>query len=252
MDSKITTEENQNLLPPEVEAPPTLNFKQAFWLIAAFILVFQIFALILYFVHSQNATALNSSYYLQLVTASIVWDFALIYVVLANIRTQQFSALRLFNLKLTHLLDYAPKVLKYFSGCAILVVLLSLFTDGTELHLEYQTPLVRVLSILSAVVVAPVIEEMIFRGYLYTAMLPSFKHERERLVVNAMFFAAAHVFLVTLFFGVTIPYYILILGYLLAKLYEESRSILPCILLHFLNNSLVVVIDLVKLDSLNY
>ena len=68
------------------------------------------------------------------------------------------------------------------------------------------------------------------------------------MVVNAMLFACAHVLLVEFIWGAAIPYYIFALGYLIAKLYEESRSIGPCIILHGLNNGLVFCIDLVKMN----
>ena len=78
-------------------------------------------------------------------------------------------------------------------------------------------------------------------------MLGTFKRKRERLVVNAMLFAAAHVFIVFFLLGASVPYYIFILGYLLASLYEETRSILPSVALHFLNNAFVLAIDVYKL-----
>jgi len=42
-----------------------------------------------------------------------------------------------------------------------------------------------------------------------------------------------------------------VLGYLIAKLYQDSRSVLPGIALHVLNNALVAGIDLIKLDMYN-
>ena len=82
------------------------------------------------------------------------------------------------------------------------------------------------------------------------AMLSKFKRKKERIIVNAMFFSAAHVFLFEFLIGATVPFYIFILGFFLAKLYEEYRSVLPCILLHFLNNALVFAIDFAKVKHL--
>ena len=146
---------------------------------------------------------------------------------------------------------HLPQTLKYFAGTAIFVILLSFISPETELQLEEQRTAIIILMLLTATVIAPVCEELVFRGYLYSAMIPVFKREKERLVVNAMLFASAHVFLIAFALGETVPYYIFILGYFIAKLYEDSKSVLPGILLHLLNNSLVAIIDLIKLDIYN-
>lgn len=230
--------------------PRTLKFKRAFWIIAFSIFANQIYTLILSLTYGLKTENLPSDYHFYLEIGGIIWYFIILGLVIFDIQHQGLSPSEIFNFEWSRLLEFSSEVIKYFSGCSVVVVLLSLLTHETELGLEHQSTFLIGISFLSAVIIAPIIEEFIFRGYLYTAMLPTFKREKERLVVNAMLFSAAHVFLVAFLLGVTVPYYIFVLGYFLAKLYEKSRSVLPCILLHGLNNGLVFLIDLAKLKGL--
>jgi hypothetical protein len=79
-------------------------------------------------------------------------------------------------------------------------------------------------------------------------MFNHFKRKKERIVVNAMLFSAAHVFLITFFIGAEIPYYIFVLGYFLAKLYENHYTLIPCIILHSINNLIVLMIETVRMN----
>lgn len=185
-------------------------------------------------------------FYLHSNLGGIVWFIALLVCVIYDLRVHEIPPMKVFNFDLFITKKWIPKILKYFSGCGVFVLAISFLTTQTELRLEYQTSITIFFTFIITVMVAPICEEIAFRGYLYTAMFPSFKRKKERMVVNAMLFACAHVFLIEFVVGANIPYYIFILGYLLAKLYEESRSIIPCILLHSLNNSLVFCIDLIK------
>ncbi|MCH8015656.1 MAG: CPBP family intramembrane metalloprotease [Acidobacteria bacterium] len=225
---------------------PTLNFNRAFLVIALAIFTSQLYSLVLSFAYGMTLEGLSEEYYFYSEIGIITWYVLLMGIVLWDLRSQGVLPGHLFRLD-SRLGPYLNTVLGYFGGCAVAVLLISSLSKDTELGLEYQTTLLRGLSFLTTVILAPIFEELIFRGYLYTSMLTAFKRERERLVVNAMLFAAAHVFLAAFLFGAEIPYYIFVLGYLLAKLYERSRSVLPCILLHALNNGLVFAIDMAKL-----
>lgn len=80
-------------------------------------------------------------------------------------------------------------------------------------------------------VVAPVCEEIFFRGYLFGAL------RRRGLVVAAgvtgLTFGVAHVLSSPI--GFIVP--LAALGVILCLLYERTRSLYPCIALHVLNNS---------------
>ena len=79
------------------------------------------------------------------------------------------------------------------------------------------------------VVLAPLIEETFFRGFLFAGFRQRYGWNKAALL-SSTFFALAHLELVAL-----IPTFIL--GYLLAYLFHRSRSLWPGVILHFLVNS---------------
>lgn len=87
-------------------------------------------------------------------------------------------------------------------------------------------------------ILAPVFEELIFRGYVY-AGLRRLLPVRSAIIVGAAAFAAVHLnaeaFLV-----------IGLIGAMLCYLYERSRSLLPGIVAHGVHNALVLGIMLVQ------
>lgn len=98
--------------------------------------------------------------------------------------------------------------------------------------MSIASPSLKVLAIVAITVVAPIAEELLFRGVLFRGLrfrwgvVPA-------MVVSAAVFAAAHLDL-----DHTLP--IFSLGLLLAFVAEESRSILPGIVLHALVNGMAL------------
>jgi membrane protease YdiL (CAAX protease family) len=84
-------------------------------------------------------------------------------------------------------------------------------------------------------VIAPIAEELFFRGFTFTAL-------RRRLgtigaaVVTGMIFGAIHLGGTQVEFIVPL----MVFGFFLCLLYVWTRSLLPCIVLHALNNSLAL------------
>jgi len=76
----------------------------------------------------------------------------------------------LFRLDFSRLWAYLNTVLEYFGSCAVAVLLISSLSKDTELDLEYQTTVLRGLSFLTTVILTPIFEELIFRGYLDTSI----------------------------------------------------------------------------------
>ncbi len=224
--------------PVWVEPPPTLSFKRALWIIGTAIFVSQIYSLVLVIAYGFDFENYPASFHYYSDAGSVIWYMIAVAIVGLDIGHRKLSIWDLMNLDTAILRKSLPTVGKYFAGCAAAVLLLSLIMPEGELGLKNMQPSLVFLSFFVVVVMAPVCEEIMFRSYLYTAMIPVFKREKERLIVNAMLFAAVHVFFAAFLLGATVPYYIFIIGYLLARLYEKTRSILPCILLHALNNGL--------------
>ncbi|MFA5366943.1 MAG: type II CAAX endopeptidase family protein [Dehalococcoidia bacterium] len=91
---------------------------------------------------------------------------------------------------------------------------------------------------LFAIVVAPVAEELFFRGF----MLPGISKRFGKgwgIVISAFIFSLVH-----LQPGALVP--IFLLGLLLAWLYIKTKSIWPCIFAHFTYNSIAFVIMIIS------
>jgi membrane protease YdiL (CAAX protease family) len=89
--------------------------------------------------------------------------------------------------------------------------------------------------VLAICVVAPVVEEMLFRGVVLRSFLAQYDR-RQAIVGSALLFAVAHLnayqFLAA---GV--------LGLLLGLLYDRSRSLIPCVALHAVYNTGAVLLS---------
>ncbi len=226
-----------------------LDFKRSFWIVFAAIALLQIYTFVLAIKYGFKLDLVNPEFYFYIHLGGVCWYLVFSGVLIFDLKFKDISIRKVANIHFSALKSQIKPLLIYFVGVGIFIVFLSLFEKTTQLKIQNQKPLSLWIILLSAVVFAPICEEFIFRGYLYTAMFNHFKRKRERMVVNAMLFAGAHVFLVEFLLGASVPYYIFVLGYLLAKLYEEQRSIMPCIVLHCLNNSLVFLMDWIKLSA---
>ena len=78
--------------------------------------------------------------------------------------------------------------------------------------------------LLSVAVLAPILEEMIFRGVLLRAFLNRYP-KWPAIAISALFFGFAHLNIYQ--FALAFP-----MGLLLGWLFERSRSLIPCITLH--------------------
>lgn len=116
-----------------------------------------------------------------------------------------------------------------------------------DFGLRMQTDLTPVLQGLSSpwplfvtiVVVAPVVEETFFRGFVFAGLRPRYDW-RWAAAMSAALFAAAHMS-ITFF----IPSFIL--GYLFAYLYQRSNSIWPGMILHVLVNAFALSVVYVRM-----
>jgi membrane protease YdiL (CAAX protease family) len=234
---------------PEISDNLGLSFNRSFWTIFIAILGLQIIQIVMWFVLDVEIEDPGEFYYLFSDALGMTWTTLFLLVVISQIRQANIHVNMIFNFDLKVLSTWSPRIIKYFLLCGAIVAAFALLFPNSELDLGKRTDLAIGVSFFMVVIFAPVVEELIFRGYLYTAMREKFKRQKERLVVNAMLFAAAHVFLLAFFLGASVPYYIFFLGYFLAKLYDESHSVLPGIALHSLNNLLVFIIELATISS---
>ena len=83
-----------------------------------------------------------------------------------------------------------------------------------------------------ACVLAPIFEEIVFRGYLY-AGLRRLANPRQAMLMGGLIFAAVHMNSEALVI-------IALIGVMLCYLYERTRSLLPGMIAHGLHNALVL------------
>jgi len=96
-------------------------------------------------------------------------------------------------------------------------------------------------SIVATCLLAPMLEEMLFRGIVLRSFLHQYPRSRA-ILASAFFFGLAHLniyqFVVAFMLGVVAGW-----------LYERSRSLIPCIALHGFYNSTLVVLDMAAQGS---
>ena len=97
------------------------------------------------------------------------------------------------------------------------------------------------LLIIGTVIFAPFLEEMFFRGFVFTGLRQRHGWQKAALISSAIF-ALVHLqpFAIPPLF---------LMGYILAFLYQRGNSIWPCIILHFVVNGLAMMVEfLVDID----
>ena len=85
-------------------------------------------------------------------------------------------------------------------------------------------------------VVTPITEEVFFRGFVFSGLIPRFGVGKA-MVLSALVFSAFHLSL-----GVLVP--VFLTGLLLALLYRKTESIWPCVLAHAGQNGLAVALEI--------
>jgi membrane protease YdiL (CAAX protease family) len=103
-------------------------------------------------------------------------------------------------------------------------------------QLKITSVLNGILIILTTIIVAPLVEEMLFRGFLQKVLEESWEDITKAILVTSLFFALVHLN----------PYWIVqiyLLGMLLGYLSWRTNSIIPGIILHGLNNGFAVALN---------
>ena len=170
-----------------------------------------------------------SSNLLELLLLVPVWWFVV------HKRRASLNTLGLGKFKLWAIPAGLGFLLAYYVFTAIYAAVLARFGlhvrgDSTPVLERLSTPWPLFFSI---AIVAPVAEEIFFRGFIFGGLRTRFRWQWAA-VISAAVFAGAHLeltFFLPAFF----------LGFLLAFLYEESNSIWPGMIVHMLINSLAVL-----------
>ncbi|SVC67260.1 uncharacterized protein METZ01_LOCUS320114, partial [marine metagenome] len=109
---------------------------------------------------------------------------------------------------------------------------------------QFDTPLYALLLIFATVLIAPVSEEILFRGFLQQFLENHWKDVTKAVLITSLFFAAIHMNP-----GWLIQIYLLgiILGYLAWK----TGSVFPGLILHSLNNGMALIMQNVQVPWIN-
>lgn len=89
-------------------------------------------------------------------------------------------------------------------------------------------------SIFDTAITVPVIEELLFRGLILSSFLKIY-NEKKSIVASAFIFAMAHLNPWQFFTG-------FLAGLLLGWIFSKTRSLIPCIVVHSLNNLMPFII----------
>lgn len=92
------------------------------------------------------------------------------------------------------------------------------------------------LGILSIAIFGPILEELLFRGAITNALLEKYTPTKA-IIISALVFGIFHINLAQVVTATLI-------GLLLGWVYYKTKSLIPCILIHILNNSLSVFLSL--------
>lgn len=98
------------------------------------------------------------------------------------------------------------------------------------------------LIIFAAVIMAPIVEEIVFRGGLYRALRNKYSYRRA-VLISMFAFGFIHVFASLLsgnFSDLWNIFTYMAMGFFFVKIYEETGSVFPAILLHLLNNAIAL------------
>ena len=100
------------------------------------------------------------------------------------------------------------------------------------------------LGVFTIAVLAPVLEELLFRGAVQGALMRFFKHPWAGILVASLLFGIIHLNPVQVFYATC-------LGVGFGWLYYRTGSLLPAILGHIINNSLAVIANLLYGSEMN-
>lgn len=92
-----------------------------------------------------------------------------------------------------------------------------------------------ILTILTTAILAPLMEETIFRGIILNRLLMKYS-EKKSIIISALLFGIIHMALVQ-----GIEAFIIGLG--LGMIFVKTKSLKPCIIAHAINNSLAIILS---------
>ncbi|NFN88393.1 CPBP family intramembrane metalloprotease [Clostridium sporogenes] len=97
---------------------------------------------------------------------------------------------------------------------------------------EMKNPIV---GFITTVIIAPIFEEIIYRGIILDELLDKYNYKKA-IIISALVFAIVHFNFIQLTDA-------FIAGIILAAVYCKTKSLIPCITIHFLNNLFCNIVE---------
>ena len=145
-----------------------------------------------------------------------------------------------------HSLPFFPFALILLTGMGVMVLIepVESIIPKLDYFIEDYSQMIRpdVLSFLLVVIAAPLLEEIFFRGILLEGFLHNYS-PRKAILLSALIFGAIHLN------PIQIPGAFLI-GIFLGWVYWKTRTLLPVILIHFINNLISFLVYLSHGDAI--
>lgn len=216
-----------------------------FKLVVIFVFLGYILHFIEVYIGSMRGEA-NRLYFISLLNTAVM-DLAILGVIIYFVRVKYRQSLSSLGLRIKNLgKNIFLAVSGYIAFLPVLAVLLLLLIIISKLF-SYDPPqhalfklffqeeslLILICSTAIVVVLGPIVEEVFFRGFTYNAIKRKWG-VKSAIAVTSIVFAALHG---TLFGFVPI----LLLGFLLAYMYEKTGSLIPSITIHMLHNGLMML-----------
>ncbi len=210
------------------------NIKQA-WGLLLYLILITLFWGVLEMIFEKLVVPINPALKGILDYAIPLLITVVIYLKKKGLKNQDDYFLRIKNLPISHYVFLV--VLTILLGF-VLHPLLDLLPpmpqwliDALEKYIQNQNIL-----IVLAVLLAPILEELIFRGIILDGFLKLYT-PRKAIIWSSLLFAIFHLN----------PWQLpvaLILGAFIGWVYYKTKSIWPCILIHFTNNLMAVVVSM--------
>ena len=170
----------------------------------------------------------------------VVWFFAIFW------RKSRFKDLGLRYYSIAKTLWYSLILLIAIFVISFLYVFIMNALFGIEAPSSKMETLIKnssvsnIILLLVVAFIGPIIEEIFFRGFIYSAFKKSWG-TNVALFLSSLLFAIVHLDLFSL-----LP--LTIIGWLLAYLYQKTKSLLPAIFLHAVYNLILILIMLGQLE----
>ncbi len=164
-----------------------------------------------------------------------------------KLRDSKFLGLNQLYLKRNIKFTFALVFFIYFTKFCILLILGKDFLLSNEKYISFfvsDSIWIFLLHSIIAIAIAPIIEEIIYRGFFYSPLRRRFGIF-PGIIISSLIFTIWH-------FGVDIKgiINIFLVGVLLAYIYEKTMSLLPCIIAHgIINLSWIMPISYKLLES---